>query len=176
MLKKILWGIGAIVILFSAYVVYLFATTKNHSPAATSLINVNGVTLTVDYCRPYKKGRVVFGELLEFGEYWRTGANEPTIIRFNKPVSIDGVKVDAGSYRLYTVPGKKNWIVALNTELEKWGYYEPDYDLDVLRVTVRSEKMEVVQEQFLIELLESDEGADLVLKWDDTKVKLPIKI
>ena len=176
MLKKILWGIGIAVILFSAYIVYILATTRNHSPAATATITSNGTTISIDYCRPFKKDRVIFGELLPYGQYWRTGANEPTLIKLDKAVSIGGKTVEAGNYRLYTIPDEKEWTVALNTELEKWGYYEPDYSLDVLRMKVPVENLSSVQEQFLIDIQKSAEGAEVHFAWDRTKVRLPIKI
>ncbi len=175
MLRKILWGVGVVVILFSAYIVYVMATTRSHSPAAQSEFSSQGTTITIDYCRPFRKDRVIFGDLLPYGQYWRTGANEPTIIRFNKDIVIDGNTLRAGSYRLYTIPNQKEWTVAFNTDLEKWGYFEPDYDLDVLRIKVPVEKSDM-QDQFLIEIIESEAGANVIFSWEQTQVQLPIKI
>lgn len=174
MLKKILWILGAAMILFGSFIVYEILTTKKHSPADEATFSNELLDIKVDYCRPYKKGRNVFGDLLPYDTYWRTGANEPTIISFSKDVKFGGLSVKAGSYRLYTVPGKMTWTVVLNSELETWGYWEPDYSMDVLRVQVPSEKFPCCQEQFIIEFPEREYGADLVLIWDDVKVKVPI--
>ncbi|UXP32711.1 DUF2911 domain-containing protein [Reichenbachiella agarivorans] len=175
MWKKSLWLIAAIVLVGVAFVVYQMATTKKHSPAETVTYNSDQLNVSVDYCRPFKKGRTIFGELVPYDTYWRTGANEPTIISFDQDVRFGGEDVKAGSYRLYTIPGEDKWIVALNTELEEWGYWEPDYSLDVLRVEVPKEEIACCQEQFAISLPEKGYGTELVMEWDDVKVKVPIE-
>lgn len=176
MIKKILWVVGAVVILFATVVIYQIATTRKHSPPATAELKTNAYQITVDYCRPYKKGREIFGELLPYDTYWRTGANEPTIITLSAQFIFGSNIIPAGSYRLYTIPREKEWDVVLNSETEKWGYWEPDYNLDIARVTVPVQSIDSCNEQFLIELNPSDDGAELAMVWDFTKVVVPIKI
>ncbi|MBU2915264.1 DUF2911 domain-containing protein [Reichenbachiella agariperforans] len=174
MLKKILWVLGSVVILFGTFVMYGILTTKQHSPPGLATFTQNDLNIKVDYCRPFKKGRDVFGDLLPYDTYWRTGANEPTIISFGQDVVFGGETVKAGSYRLYTVPGQEMWTVVLNSELEKWGYWEPDPALDVLRVEVPSETYPCCQEQFVIQFPQTEQGTEMVLIWDDVQVKVPI--
>lgn len=176
MIKKVLWAVGAAVLLFATVVIFQIATTRAHSPAATAELITSNFSIKVDYCRPYKKGREIFGELLPYDTYWRTGANEPTIITFSTDFLFGSDLIDAGSYRLYTIPRAEEWDVVLNAETEKWGLWEPDYSLDVAKVTVPIKKAKSCEEQFLIQLAENENGADLTMTWDLTRVVVPITI
>ena len=71
------------------------------SPSARITQKVGLTDVTVDFSRPSTKGRKIFGELVPFGQVWRTGANGATILNFSTEVSISGTKVPAGSYALY---------------------------------------------------------------------------
>ncbi|MGD9329451.1 MAG: DUF2911 domain-containing protein [Cyclobacteriaceae bacterium] len=180
-LKKIILLIFLGIILIGAgFVAYIMLTTKSHSPAEKLEYTDGDLILTVEYCRPYKKGRLIFGEksegaLLPFGEYWRTGANEATEVEFNKDISINGNSLPAGRYRFYTVPGKSDWTIAFNSELGKWGYGEPDYDLDVLVLEIPSIDGSDLIEQFTISATKtSEKRMELILAWDRTKVSIPI--
>ena len=146
------------------------------SPKGNAEITVDGVSISVDYSRPYKKGRDIFGGLVPFNKYWRTGANLATEISFSKNVKFGGKEIKSGRYRLYSIPGKTKWTIRLNTELGKKGYYEPNHDLDVLEVSAIPETMKKELEQLVIELEDSENGAKLVIKWDTTKVIVPIEI
>ncbi len=180
-LKKIILLIFLGIILIGAgFVAYIMLTTKSHSPAEKLEYTDGDLILTVEYCRPYKKGRLIFGEksegaLLPFGEYWRTGANEATEVEFNKDISINGNSLPAGRYRFYTVPGKSDWTIAFNSELGKWGYGEPDYDLDVLVLEIPSNDGSDLIEQFTISATKTSENRmELILAWDRTIVSIPI--
>jgi hypothetical protein len=180
-LKKIILLIFLGIILIGAgFVAYIMLTTKSHSPAEKLEYTDGDLILTVDYCRPYKKGRLIFGEksegaLLPFGEYWRTGANEATEVEFNKDISINGNSLPAGRYRFYTVPGKSDWTIAFNSELGKWGYGEPDYDLDVLVLEIASSDGSELIEQFTMSATKASENSmELILAWDRTTVSIPI--
>lgn len=169
-----------IILIGAGFIAYLMLTTKSHSPAEKMEFSDGDFKLTVDYCRPYKKGRLIFGEesegaLLPYGEYWRTGANEATEIEFNKDVNINGNSLAAGRYRFYTVPGESFWTVAFNSELGKWGYGEPDYDLDVMLLEIPSTEGSELIEQFTISASKTSENSmELILSWDKTIVSIPI--
>jgi hypothetical protein len=180
-MRYIVLGIILVVLIVGGYLAYTFITTKNHSPADTMVYQDGGFLLTIDYSRPYKKNRLIFGEsaaepLVPYGQYWRTGANEATEIDFNRDVRIDGKEIEAGRYRLYTFPGKESWEIVLNSELGKWGYAEPDYSLDVLRVSVPPIEADSVCEQFLIlaEPVQSNQ-LQINLCWDKTIVPVQVE-
>lgn len=178
--KIILLTILGIVLIGAGFMAYLMLTTRSHSPAEKLEFADGDFQLSADYCRPFKKERMIFGEesegaLLPFGQYWRTGANEATEVEFNKEISINGEKLAAGRYRFYTVPGKENWTIAFNSELDKWGYGEPDYNRDVLVVDLPSQNVSQILEQFTISGLKTgDNSMELILAWDQTQVSIPI--
>jgi hypothetical protein len=180
-MRYIIFGLLLVILLVGAYIAYTFITTKNHSPAHTMVYQDGSFLLTVDYSRPFKKDRLIFGEgsenpLLPYGEYWRTGANEATEIDFNRNILIEGNPLKSGRYRLYTFPGKDNWEIVFNTELDKWGYSEPDHSMDILRISVPVQKADSVCEQFLImtETIQSSQ-LNVNLCWDKTIVPFLIE-
>ena len=179
MKKKILIGLGVVFVIFLAYMGYQFATTKSHSPVETKEFSQGGVDMKVVYCRPYKKGRLIFGEdkdgaLLPYGKYWRLGANEATEITFSKDVLFAGKPVTAGTYRMYAVPGANTWQVSLNSEVGKWGAMEPDYSKDVLKVDVPADNNAPEMEQFTINFSGDSTSVQMDFAWDKTMVRVPI--
>lgn len=184
MKRPILLILGVVVAILG-YVFYSMFTTKKHSPPDVAKYNKNGLTVMVDYCRPFKKGRLLFGEpgssALEFyGEPWRTGANEATEIEFNKDIIFPEGILKAGRYSVYTIPGENEWTFAFNSKLEYWGAslsgspFEPD--LDVLRVKVPTKSNSKEVEQFTIDFNDKEDEIKMVLLWDKIKVELPINI
>ena len=133
--------------------------------------------ITVDYGRPGVKGRKIFGDLVPFGKVWRLGANSSTKITFEQSVNFGGKTVSAGTYGLFVIPTEKEWKVILNKDSQQWGAYTFDEKLNVVDVTLPVQKLAEKQEWFVIELNPVDENAvNLVMKWDFTKVELPLKI
>lgn len=162
----------ALFVLFSATT--LFAQKGNlASPHDT----VKGDHITITYGRPYKKGRVIFGDgknsLETYGKVWRTGANEATEITVDKDCTFGDKKLKAGTYTLFTIPGEKTWTVILNSELKQWGAYgyEKIKDKDVLKTTVPAKHMNNVVEQLTFKVTAS--GVEMV--WDQTGIFIPVK-
>jgi hypothetical protein len=129
----------------------------------------------VVYSRPQKKNRVVFGNLVKYGEIWRMGANENTEIKFYTPVKIGGKDIPAGTYSLFAVPNEKEWTIVLNSDVDKWGAYAYDKSKDVVRFNVPAEKTSSPVEYFSITFVQTKTGADLYAGWDNTQVKFPIE-
>ena len=132
--------------------------------------------ITVDYGRPGVKGRKIFGDLVPFGKVWRAGANSSTKITFEQSVNFGGKTVSAGTYGLFVIPTEKEWKVILNKDSQQWGAYTFDEKQNVVDVTIPVQKLAEKQEWFVIELNPVDDNAvNLVMKWDFTKVELPLK-
>ena len=178
-MRKQIWiGIGVALLIFVGYSLYQYFTPS--SPPDKAVYDKNGLTIEVDYSRPYKKDRLIFGSesegaLQSYGKYWRAGANAATKITFNQDVSFGGKPVEAGTYSLYTIPGEGNWTIALNSEYDRSGASPPDETRDVVRLTVPSESYDDIQEQFLIDFEEQGPVTYLILRWDQTKVSVPIR-
>jgi len=123
------------------------------------------------------KGRVIFGGLEKYDKIWRTGANRNTIITFNKDVQIDGKKLKAGTYSIYTKPNKDSWEVYFYTDLENWGVPN-DWDPKkiVLQTTVPTFELNRTVETLTINIDNIKESsANLGIMWERTYVAVPIE-
>lgn len=130
----------------------------------------------VIFSRPQKNGRVIFGELLEYGKIWRMGANEATEIEFFQPVRIGKTKVKKGRYTLYCIPYPDKWTVIINGETDTWGAFKYDEAKDIARIDVPVQKQPESLEFFAMGFEKSPTGANLVIGWDEVKVSVPITI
>ncbi|GAB3896397.1 DUF2911 domain-containing protein [Larkinella knui] len=174
-MKKVLWIVGIIAVVLLLGFFGLRSYTKSSSPEAVAEINENGVQVKVEYCQPYKKGRKIFGGLVPYGEVWRTGANEATIITLEQNVTVAGQPLDEGEYSLWTIPSEGSWMVIFNRETGQWGT-NYDQTKDVLRVPVAARKRNAVAEQFYISFAPQSGGTDMLLAWDQTEAIVPIRV
>ncbi len=146
--------------------------TKSFSPEDMATYVSGDTEISVEYCRPSKKGRKIFGELEPYGEVWRTGANEATMIRLSRDFKINDKVIKAGKYSLYTIPGQDSWTIIFNEQVGQWGTIYNE-ERDVLRVQVDRRQLIDVVEKFTIEFEEKNGTVIMILKWDDTEVKIP---
>ncbi len=128
----------------------------------------------VIYSRPQKNGRLIFGELLEYGKVWRLGANEATEIEFYREVKINNKKVKKGRYTIYAIPYADKWTIIINKENDTWGSFKYDEKKDLLRFDVPTQKQTEITEEFVMAFEKSTTGANLIIAWDDVKLNLPI--
>ncbi|MCB9334426.1 MAG: DUF2911 domain-containing protein [Lewinellaceae bacterium] len=155
--------------------------TPAPSPGAKFTQDVGLIKVDVEYSRPSKKGRVIFGDLVPYGDMWRTGANASTKVTFSDKVTVGGKDLDKGTYALYTIPGQKEWTIIFYSNTSYWGTpEEKDFKEEEVaaRFTVPAYKMENVSvETFTIGMdnLKND-GAELYLLWESTYVGIPIKV
>jgi hypothetical protein len=129
----------------------------------------------VDYSRPNKNGREIFGGLVPYGKLWRTGANAVTKIKFSQPVTLGGKKIPAGEYALFTIPTADEWtiIVSKDAKLQSWTDYKQEND--AARFTAKPEAIPDTIETFTIELGDvKGASATLNFLWDKTRV--PVKL
>ncbi len=185
-LKKWLIGLlltfGALFLIFKFIAwPYMQGETKKISPQKVATYTQNGMDLSVAYSSPFKKGRVIFGELVPYDAVWRTGANEPTTFTTKTAIKIIDKELPAGTYAIWTIPGKDSWSVIFNSEVPDWGVTllsggkdtTRDAATDVVQVEVPSNSLSAERENFTISF---DEGnpVNLSLSWDETIVQVPI--
>lgn len=135
---------------------------------------VVGLTkVDVDYSRPSVKGRAIFGGLLPFGKLWRTGANAATTVEFSGPVTINGEKLAAGKYSLFTIPDKSSWLVIFNKNVSAT---EGDYkdSEDALRVKAEPHESELTETMAIAFDEVKDDKARLDIRWENTRVSVTI--
>jgi hypothetical protein len=141
------------------------------SPRDTARATIGSAHVLVDYGRPSKRGRVIFGDLVPYGQVWRTGANPATTLVTDKDLMIGTQLVPAGTYTLYTIPSQSSWQLVINKEVGQWGLvYHQEYDLGRVPMTVSSTKSPV--EKFLIDFSKGT----MRLQWDTTVVQVPIAV
>lgn len=146
------------------------------SPTATISQKIGLTDVSVEYSRPSTKGRKIFGELVPYGEVWRTGANAATVITFNTPVIIEGNNLPAGSYALYSIPGKSDWTIIFSKNTKLWGAVGYNKDEDALRFNVKPGKTGQKYETMEINFVDmTDTGASIAIKWENVRVKFRIE-
>jgi hypothetical protein len=146
------------------------------SPKATVSQTVGLTDVTITYCRPSVKGRVIWGGLVPYDQVWRTGANEATTITFTDEVTIEGTKLPAGTYGLFTIPGKDEWTVIFNKGAKQWGAFEYKQDQDALRIKVKPHADEFREILTLWFPAVSTESATVAICWEKLTVPFTIKV
>ena len=146
------------------------------SPAASVMQRVGLTDITVDYSRPGVKGRTIFGDLVPYGELWRTGANAATKVTVSTDVMIGDQTLKAGSYSLFTIPTETEWTIIFNKNTDLWGTGGYTQREDALRMRLAPEEG-AMTERFGISIENmTDNSADMVIAWDKTRVVIPIKV
>ena len=126
------------------------------------------------YGRPQKNGRLIFGDLVEYGQVWRLGANEATEIELYKDVVIDSKKIKKGRYTLYAIPNKNTWIIIINKDTDTWGAFKYNTKNDILRVAVPVKSINNAVETLSMTFAKINSGFNLIIAWDTVEVLLPI--
>ena len=167
-----------VAILLVGYGIYNFLQPPK-SPRGSSDYSINTKEYLIEYGRPYKKNRLIFGEktdgaLVPFNEYWRTGANYSTDLTVNEDFLFGNTSVKKGSYWLHTIPNKDSWKVYLNTEAGTFSYFNPDETKNIAEVSVNTYDLINEIEQLTIDFAEVDSILFLRLRWDKTGLLIPI--
>ncbi|MDX1906002.1 MAG: DUF2911 domain-containing protein [Bacteroidia bacterium] len=152
--------------------VYKVLNDSVASPRKEMTVVLDSVQVVVTYGSPATKGRTIWGDLVPYGEVWRTGANEATTISFSAPVLIGDQPLAAGTYALFTIPGEMDWTLIFNTVTDQWGSYDYDEKKDVMRTKVIPRATPAAAEH-----LEFSAEADntIVLTWDKLAIPFVVK-
>src|SRR5260370_8243323 len=126
-----------------------FPTASQHSVVKQRV----GLTdVEVDYSRPNKNNREIFGGLVPYGKLWRTGANAVTKIKFSKAVTLGGKEIPAGEYALFTIPTADDWtiIISKDAKVQSAAHYKQEND--AARIAAKPETIPVTIQTFTIHL------------------------
>ncbi len=133
--------------------------------------------IKVLYCRPNKKGRVIFGDLVPYGKTWRLGANEATEVTFFSPVEIGGTVIDAGTYMMNADIYQNQWIVRISTERFVAGTADLDPSKIIASATAPVTSVPASREEFTIGFQKIDDGnVNMIFEWDNTRATMPINL
>jgi hypothetical protein len=143
------------------------------SPRDTARAALAGGAAWVDYGRPSRRGRVIFGNVVSWNQVWRTGANRATHFTTAADLVMGGVRVPAGTYTLWTLPSPAGWKLIVNRQTDQWGT-EYHAEQDLARIDMTVETLPSPMEQFTIAIEARGSGGVLSLSWDTTRASVPL--
>ena len=144
------------------------AQQQRVSPHEQVSLTVGGKKITIDYGRPYVKGRKIFGGLVPYGEVWRTGADEATKLTTEADLTIGNLKIPKGTYALFTLPTESGWTLIVNTIANQWGAFKYDQGKDLGRTGMKVASGPKT-EQFTMTLEAQGSGGGILrMAWDTT--------
>jgi len=146
------------------------------SPKAKVFQTIGLTDVEIIYSRPGVKDRVIWGELVPYDKIWRTGANEATTIEFSNDVMIEGNKLAAGKYALFTIPGKSEWTFIFSKQANLWGTGGYKQEEDALRVKVKPMEAPFCERMHFKFADVKDDSAKVILHWEKLMVGFGITI
>ncbi len=149
---------------------------KPLSPRTMAMTNVGTNHVHIDYGSPSKRGRMIFGGLVGFGQVWATGAHHATNITFGEDVTINGTNVPAGKYGLFTIPGESEWTIIISKDWDM--HLADDYTeaSDVVRIQSPVTSLDEVVESLTFVIADMGDGlGNVSIKWDQTSVSFDIQ-
>lgn len=174
-MKKLL-----LLFIFALSTILIQAQLQMPQPSPLSKVEQRvGLTdISLEYSRPGMKGRNIFGDLVPYGQLWRTGANKNTVITFSDDVKVGGAEVKAGSYALFTKPGKDNWEVIFYNDTENWGTpKEWDASKVAAKAMVKPVAFPEKMETFTIAFSDLNmDSVHLNIIWESTEIPLKIEV
>ncbi len=180
------------ILFLTSYFNYSQIKTPRVSPASEIEQMVGLTEIEVEYSRPSKRGRDIFGNVVPFGKIWRTGADNCTTISFstdvvfNSNTSVDGVKISktkiikAGKYSIFSIPNKESWDVILYSDTDLWGVPR-DWDEDKIvfksNYQINKSANNSIKEMFTISFDNvTNNDVDMIFSWDDVSVTVNIVV
>lgn len=161
---------------FSSSIYAQEAVKPRLSPAAIINMRYKDAYVKISYCQPHKRGREIFGNVVPYGQVWRTGANEASEITLTHDILLNSILLKAGTYSIFTIPDKIKWTIIINKDVGLWGAYNYNPKMDVVRFDVPVQELsDVVYEPFTMEFNQRNDQADLNMMWDKTKITIPIR-
>lgn len=146
------------------------------SPTSKLIQEFSTSSIEISYSRPSMRGRKIFGDLVPYGQVWRTGANSATKIKFGEDVILGGQEIKAGEYALYTIPDMKEWTIILNKGIGNWGQYGYDTKDDIARFKVIPKMKDGNTQTFTFTITNMTYNTcNIEMAWEKTKIILPVK-
>ena len=138
------------------------------SPRDTLTVSIQKSPVRIDYSRPYKRGRKIFGGVVPYDSVWRTGASNATVLTLQQPMQFGKTVIPEGSYSLYTIPGRQSWRLIFNTDTMRWPT-DPDRSKDIAEVALQIKTLDTPKDKFTIAIQETNAGGVLKFQWDDVE-------
>jgi hypothetical protein len=144
------------------------------SPHVRAEWTIDGAAISIEYGRPFLKGRPE-SQMMPHGAVWRTGADEQTTLKTDKPLKFGTLAIPAGTYGLHTVPGPTEWQLIISKRGSGWGIPYPQGQ-DVGRVPMRVAKTKAPVEQLTLSIDDTPAGGTLRIEWGTTSATVPFTV
>jgi len=164
-------------LLCTIFTLTIFAACQGGKPSPAESASCDlggGKTIKTDYSSPRMKGRKIYGDLVPFGQVWRTGANEATTFVTSSDLMVGGKAVPAGSYTIFTVPTTGKWTLIVNKKTGEWGIpykYESD---ELARIDMKVSKLPSPLEDFTISYAKTGSSCTMQIDWESTRASVDI--
>ena len=174
MMKK-----SAVVILFALTLCVVSSAQQDKSkrpspPAQAQCKFSDGKTIAVDYSSPRMKGRKIFGELVPYGQVWRTGANEATTFVTTAALTSEGRDIPAGNYTIFTLPEQNKWTLIVNKHTGEWGIPYKYESEELVRIPMLVSKTSAPVENFTIRFDQGGDACTLNISWEETQASVKL--
>jgi DUF2911 family protein len=159
----------------------LFLTgTGSHPPGAQVLSPAqhagckfaDGKSIAVTYSSPRMRGRKIFGDLVPYGEVWRTGADEATLLTTTVDLVAAGKTIPSGRYSIFTLPAAAKWTLIVSKQIGEWGIPYPGERYDLTRADMKVSKLPAPVENFTISLDSAGNACTMKLDWETTRASI----
>lgn len=167
-----------LILIFICYLSYSQLQSPVASPKTKIFQKVGLVDINLEYSRPSKNDRKIFGGLVPYGKIWRTGANNPTLISFSDNIKLNNKLIEKGDYHIYSVPSESNLDLIIYEKTDAWGSLsEFDESLIKARVVSNFIDLPITVETFTITFNNiSNNGASLIINWDNKQAVYKIDV
>jgi hypothetical protein len=142
---------------------------KAGSPHVRTEWTVDGANISIEYGKPFLKGRTVGKEVATFGKPWRAGADEATTLKTDKPLQFGALTLPAGTYTIYALPGEKDWELIISKATGQWGVPYPGEGQDFGRTPMQVGTTKAPVEQLTFSIDDTPKGGVLRLEWGTTR-------
>jgi len=146
------------------------------SPSASVMQRVGMTDITIEYSRPGVKDRTIWGALVPYDEVWRTGANKANQLTFSTDVTINSTSVPAGTYALFSIPGKEEWTIIINKKAAQWGDSEYKGEDDIVQIKVKPQEAPFTERMLFTFDNVKDDATDITLTWEKLSVTFSVGV
>lgn len=150
--------------------------TMKSSPKRVAMKTIGNTHIHIEYGSPGVKGRMIWGGLVAYDQVWATGAHNATTVDFSTQVTIGGKKIPKGKYALFTIPGKDEWTIIINTKSQQHLADEYNQAEDMVRVKVKPVKTNKIIQRLTYRVEKAGKDAAITIEWEYLRLVLPVKV
>lgn len=154
----------------------LLKDTSKRSIKSAAVGIIGQDSIKINYHSPGVRGRIIWGGLVPYDEVWVTGAHDATTLEINRSFIVEGKEIPAGKYAIFTIPGKREWIVIINSKWQQHLASEYDQKEDLVRIKVKPRRHALTERlQYFIEPGKGSTGK-IAIAWEKIRIEFPVMV